>query len=189
MILSNFLTSDSEVANFYDGKAKAYNEVLELIDSIDDKCDGCNNAKGCVTCKDGSEWAHYEEPVSEDLGEYINELSKQFPDVSFAKLSRIAVRAAKWGMKQAEVKIQAQSMAIAHGCPKESITEDLEFASEKYACRFTSSKYGHDKIKATFKAGAQWQKAQTIDKACEWLNLQLNLPSDFEQHFREAMEK
>ena len=37
-----------------------------------------------------------EEPVSEDLGEYINELSKQFPDVSFAKLSRIAVRVAKW---------------------------------------------------------------------------------------------
>jgi hypothetical protein len=34
--------------------------------------------------------------VSEDLGEYINELSKQFPEVSFAKLSRIAVRVAKW---------------------------------------------------------------------------------------------
>ena len=37
-----------------------------------------------------------QEPVSEDLGEYINELSKQFPEVSFAKLSRIAVRVAKW---------------------------------------------------------------------------------------------
>ena len=37
-----------------------------------------------------------EEPVSEDLGEYINELSNQFPEVSFAKLSRIAVRVAKW---------------------------------------------------------------------------------------------
>ena len=37
-----------------------------------------------------------EEPVSEDLGEYINELSKQFQGVSFAKLSRIAVRVAKW---------------------------------------------------------------------------------------------
>ena len=34
--------------------------------------------------------------ISEDLGEYINELSKQFPEVSFAKLSRIAVRVAKW---------------------------------------------------------------------------------------------
>jgi hypothetical protein len=39
---------------------------------------------------------HKEEPVSEDLGEYINELSKQFPEVSFAKLSRIAIRVVKW---------------------------------------------------------------------------------------------
>ena len=37
-----------------------------------------------------------EEHVSDELGEYINELSKQFPEVSFAKLSRIAVRVAKW---------------------------------------------------------------------------------------------
>lgn len=41
-----------------------------------------------------------EEPVSEDLGEYISELSKQFPEVSFAKLSRIAVRVAKWHKEQ-----------------------------------------------------------------------------------------
>ena len=41
-----------------------------------------------------------EEPLSEDLGEYINELSKQFPEVSFAKLSRIAVRVAKWKEEQ-----------------------------------------------------------------------------------------
>jgi hypothetical protein len=37
-----------------------------------------------------------EKPVREDLCDYINELSKQFPEVSFAKLSRIAVRVAKW---------------------------------------------------------------------------------------------
>ena len=35
-----------------------------------------------------------------DLEEFINELSKQFPDVSFAKLSRIAVRVAKWSERQ-----------------------------------------------------------------------------------------
>lgn len=185
-ILSNIQTSDSEVANFYEGKAKAYNEVFELIDSLDDKCDGCNNVKGCVTCVDGSEWAHYEDPVSGDLGEYINELSKQFPEVSFAKLSRIAVRVAKWGMKQAEVKIQAQSMALAHGCPKESISDDLEEAANAYI--HNESNWIHPRTE-TFKAGAQWQKQQLLDKACEWLNLQLNLPSDFEKHFREAMEE
>jgi hypothetical protein len=38
----------------------------------------------------------FEEPVSEDFGEYINELSKQFPEVSFAKVCKIATRTAKW---------------------------------------------------------------------------------------------
>ena len=36
----------------------------------------------------------YGEP--DEFGEYINELSKQFPEVSFAKLSRIAVRVKNW---------------------------------------------------------------------------------------------
>ena len=37
-----------------------------------------------------------DDSCTSDLGDYINELSKQFPEVSFAKLSRIAVRVAKW---------------------------------------------------------------------------------------------
>ena len=50
---------------------------------------------------------------------------------------------------------------------KEPVSEDLEYASEKYACRFSSSKYGHDKIKATFKTGAKWQKEQVIANAID----------------------
>lgn len=46
---------------------------------------------------------------------------------------------------------------------KEPVSEDLEYASEKYACRFSSSKYGHDKIKATFKDGAKWQSKKEQD--------------------------
>lgn len=47
--------------------------------------------------KAGAEWQKTkDESTTEDLGEYISELSKQFPEVSFAKLSRIAVRVAKW---------------------------------------------------------------------------------------------
>ena len=38
------------------------------------------------------------------------------------------------------------------------VSEELEYASEKYACRFSSSKYGHDKVKKVFIAGADWQK-------------------------------
>ena len=37
---------------------------------------------------------------SDEFGKYINELSKQFPEVSFAKLSRIAVRVKNWIKQQ-----------------------------------------------------------------------------------------
>ena len=65
--------------------------------------------------KAGAKWQKVkDESTTEDLGKYINELSKQFPEVSFAKLSRIAVRVAKWQKKQmmakaidVEVKVDA----------------------------------------------------------------------------------
>ena len=51
----------------------------------------------------GAEWQKTkDESTTEDLGDYINELSKQFPEVSFAKLSRIAIRVAKWQKEQFE---------------------------------------------------------------------------------------
>jgi hypothetical protein len=57
--------------------------------------------------------------VSEDLGEYINELSKQFPEVSFAKLSRIAVRVAKWQKQQDQSTIElAEDHAMFAGMEK-----------------------------------------------------------------------
>lgn len=40
-----------------------------------------------------------EETISENLGEFTNELSKQFPEVSFAKVCKIATRTAKWQKK------------------------------------------------------------------------------------------
>lgn len=60
-----------------------------------------------------------EEPVSEDLGNYINELSKQFPEVSFAKLSRIAVRVVKWKEKEMQSTIElAEDHAMLAGMEK-----------------------------------------------------------------------
>ena len=38
-------------------------------------------------------------------------------------------------------------------------------------------------------AAVEIAREELIDKACEWLNYQLNLPSDFEVHFRKAMEE
>ena len=43
-----------------------------------------------------------EPELSEDFGEYVAELGKQFQEVSFAKLSRIAVRIKNWLEKQGE---------------------------------------------------------------------------------------
>jgi hypothetical protein len=59
-----------------------------------------------------------EEPVSEDLGEYINELSKQFPEVSFAKVCKIATRTAKWQKQQMMAKgIEGNILANGMGEP------------------------------------------------------------------------
>ena len=73
---------------------------------------------------------------------------------------------------------------------EEPISEELECASEKYACRFSSSKYGHDKVKNTFIAGAKWQEQQFEKerlKHCDALTKeQAQIESDFvTQHIKE----
>jgi hypothetical protein len=68
-----------------------------------------------------------EEPVSEDLGEYINELSKRFPEVSFAKLSRIAVRVANWQKEQInEVLLSEVLPCFMHGGEADEVVAKLE---------------------------------------------------------------
>lgn len=47
----------------------------------------------------------------------------------------------------------------------EPVSEDLEQASERYACKFSSSKYGHDKVKDAVVWGANWQKEQMMKVA------------------------
>ena len=69
--------------------------------------------------KAGAKWQKTkDESTTEDLGDYINELSKQFPEVSFAKLSRIAVRVAKWQRQQMMAKaIDGKVIANGMGNP------------------------------------------------------------------------
>ncbi len=50
---------------------------------------------------------------------------------------------------------------------EEPVSKDIEYESEKYSCRFSSSKYGHDKIKSAFKAGAKRQKEQMMKSAID----------------------
>ena len=96
--------------------------------------------------------AKSEEPVSEDLGDYINELSKQFPEVSFAKLSRIAVRVSRWQRNQ----------DVKNKLPKVISRTDIdEYA---YQCAYDMSNdwmienpTWHD-VEDACKLGANWQK-------------------------------
>ena len=64
----------------YEYGIKSKNATGKLKEYID-KCKGCNNVKGCITCVDGSEWAHYEEPVSENL----EGASKEYADKNYAE--------------------------------------------------------------------------------------------------------
>lgn len=94
------------------------------------------------------------ELVSDDLGDYIDELSKQFPDVSFAKLSRIAIRVSRWQRNQ----------DVKNKLPKVISRTDLdEYA---YQCAYDMSNdwaidnpTWHD-VEDACKLGAKWQEKQ-----------------------------
>lgn len=91
--------------------------------------------------KAGAKWQkEKDESITEDLGEYINELSKQFPEVSFAKLSRIAVRVAKWKEQKDNV----------------SVSEDLEKEIQRYYVEWDE----HPHYDITARHFAKWQKEQ-----------------------------
>ena len=102
-ILSSLWKNDDSVGKTY------YNQALQDVQAaidLQEKPKKCMYSKDnftdedrkvlCDGCEEECEHAQNQEHVSEDLGEYISELSKQFPEVSFAKLSRIAVRVARW---------------------------------------------------------------------------------------------
>lgn len=64
-----------------------------------DKCKGCNNVKGCITCVDGDQWAHYEEPAREELDEEIKRYLHEVYDRDDT-VGDIARHFAKWQKEQ-----------------------------------------------------------------------------------------
>jgi hypothetical protein len=75
----------------------------------------------------------WKEPVSEYLEKAAKIYSYNLDNIrgSIGEQIRNAFKAgAEWGRNQTKVEIQAQSMALAHGCPKESINDDLEEAAD-----------------------------------------------------------
>lgn len=62
----------------------------------------------------------------------------------------------------------------------------------QYALTFKGKGMENEELKESIRLaildGATWADATMIDKACEWLQRNFNMPDDFEQHFRKAME-
>ena len=85
-----------------------------------------------------------------DLNEFINELSKQFPDVSFAKLSRIVVRVAKWAKSNDEEKSKVQ--------PKQEWSEEDEQILQGIWDEILANKHDAEEC--------EWK---TYDKFLDWL--------------------
>ena len=129
----------SQIAMETTCKEEAYNEVLAILDTMQEepvsekKCmftkDSYTDEDRKILCEDCKEKCEFnkKEPINEELGEYINELSKQFPEVSFAKLSRIAVRAAKWQKEQInEVLLSEVLPCFMHGGEADEVVAKLE---------------------------------------------------------------
>lgn len=56
-LLTRLFQKMEEAGYEWDEEKKEFKKIKDEPD----KCEGCNNAKGCVACVDGSEWAHIEE--------------------------------------------------------------------------------------------------------------------------------
>ena len=84
------------------------------------------------------------EPVNEDLSDLIDKLSKRYPEVSFAKLSRIVVAATKWQKSQDQQNIElAEEHAMLAGMMQERermIKDDADLATVAHL-------YGADQMK------------------------------------------
>lgn len=68
---------------------------------------------------------------------------------------------------------------------------ELEKAAKRYATEGDeiSGLYIIEPEVDAFKAGAEWDKKRIINKAIGWIEKQFNMPNDFAEKFRKAMEE
>lgn len=102
----NEYNKEDPVSEELEEVSKKYSSCIYLEEVLSDDDKEVLKEKLINNFKAGAKWQQEkDESTTEDLGMYINELSKQFPEVSFAKLSRIAVRVAKWQKEQMQSSI------------------------------------------------------------------------------------
>lgn len=178
--LKNELIQEAEKgykSEFDEGRISAFEDMIIYINSLE------------------------EEPISNDLEKAAVEAFKQIVDSDKNSFYEIFKASAQWGMRQVEAKIQAQSMALAHGCPKEFTSNSLEEACDEYYDKTWDEHGGkamvvdgcHDiwfPSQATddfFKAGARWQKEQMM-KNSDFIN-EAEWEDDIHKLFREKGKK
>ena len=119
-ILSSLWKNDDSVGKMY------YNQALQdaqiAIDSLQEE--PVSEQKLSNVQRIEKNW---KESVSEELEELIDKLSTQFPEVSFAKLSRIAVRVAKRQLWQInEVLLSEVLPCFMHGGEADEVVAKLD---------------------------------------------------------------
>lgn len=72
-----------------------------------DKCVGCNNVKGCVTCVDGSEWAH----ISEQKPAWSEEKENKVMDEKQSKLCEKCMNAPINSKERAQILTECRSQS------------------------------------------------------------------------------
>ena len=97
-----------------------------------------------------------------------NKVQKILSEITTRKLCTMDEHMAFYNDKAKEdYRLLSEIEEIIKALQEEPVSEDLEYASEKYACRFSSSKYGHDKVKDAFIAGDKWKEEQLMKDAVD----------------------
>lgn len=124
-----------------------------------------------------------EEPASEELEQAAVNAFKQIVDSDKNNFLEIFKAGAEWGKNQAMTEIQAQSMALAHGCPEENTSNELKVAADN-ALESITDQYDIISVGSClemFRLGAEWQKIQeyacyeeAFEDGAKWKKEQIN---------------
>ena len=147
--------------------------VKALQEEPVDKCNGCNNVKGCITCVDGSEWAHYEEPVSEEPKYKGGDILYKINDGS--KIEIIDIVADQYKFECGDEYPHYEFFGyIEHNYSKNPVSEELEDAKWLALDELTPTgvepkltSYTFNGMLRMFEKGTEWQKEQMMKEAVE----------------------
>lgn len=203
--LKTELIEEGENTMFEQGRISAFEDMEVFIDSLqvepvseelDDEVDkwlnnGLPNKEELIehikeTARHFANWQKEKDnqSVSEELEEAAkNHAAERFRVTRDRELAEKCkwsfITGAKWGKNQAMAEIQAQSMALAHECPKEPVSEDLQLekAAKDYSWIISKqvelvekvmgngAKIEKEDITNAFITGAKWQRQQLIKDA------------------------